>query len=154
MDDLRHSTDDGCLPLTGIRVLDVSIWVQGPLAAMMLADLGADVIKIEKPGVGDFARGAKTIFGRSQELPGARALMFEIANRNKRSVAIDLTHPRGREAFYRLVRKSDAFVTNLHPASLEEFGIDRTTLVSFNPHLIYAQATGYGSAGRRCPDSC
>jgi crotonobetainyl-CoA:carnitine CoA-transferase CaiB-like acyl-CoA transferase len=154
MDDLSHRPDSGPLPLTGLRVLDVSIWVQGPLGAMMLADLGADVIKVEKPGVGDFARGAKTIFGRSQELPGGRALMFEIANRNKRSVGIDLAHPRGREAFYRLVQKSDAFVTNLHPGSLEKFGIDRTALTSVNPHLIYAQATGYGSAGPAALDPC
>jgi len=154
MDDLSRRPDSGPMPLTGLRVLDVSIWVQGPLGAMMLADLGADVIKVEKPGVGDFARGAKTIFGRSQELPGGRALMFEIANRNKRSVGIDLAHPRGREAFYRLVQKSDAFVTNLHPGSLEKFGIDRTALTSVNPHLIYAQATGYGSAGPAALDPC
>jgi len=154
MDDLNRRPDSSPLPLTGLRVLDVSIWVQGPLAAMMLADLGADVIKVEKPGVGDFARGAKTIFGRSQELPGGKALMFEIANRNKRGVGIDLDHPRGREAFYRLVQKSDAFVTNLHPRSLEEFGIDRTALTGVNPQLIYAQATGYGSAGPAALDPC
>jgi formyl-CoA transferase len=80
--------------------------------------------------------------------------MFEIANRNKRSVGIDLAHPRGREAFYRLVQKSDAFVTNLHPGSLEEFGIDRTALTGINPQLIYAQATGYGSAGPAALDPC
>lgn len=154
MEDQSRRPERGPLPLTGLRVLDVSIWVQGPLGAMMLADLGADVIKVEKPGVGDFARGAKTIFGRSQELPGGKALMFEIANRNKRSIGIDLAHPRGREAFYRLVQKSDAFVTNLHPRSLEEFGIDRTALTDVNPRLIYAQATGYGSAGPAALDPC
>ena len=154
MDDLSRRPDCRPLPLTGLRVLDVSIWVQGPLGAMMLADLGADVIKVEKAGIGDFARGAKTIFGRSQELPGGRALMFEIANRNKRSVGIDLAHPLGRAAFYRLVQKSDAFVTNLHPRSLEQFGIDRTALTGVNPRLIYAQATGYGSAGPAALDPC
>jgi crotonobetainyl-CoA:carnitine CoA-transferase CaiB-like acyl-CoA transferase len=137
-----------------LRVLDLSIWVQGPLASMMLADLGAEVIKVEKPGIGDFARGAKSIFGRSQELSGGRMLMFEIANRNKRGISIDLAHPAGRQAFYKLVQKSDALVTNLHPSSLEEFAVDRSTLAKINPDLIYAHATGYGPAGPAALDPC
>ena len=137
-----------------MRILDLSIWVQGPLAAMMLADLGADVIKIEMPGIGDFARGAKSIFGRSQELSDGRMLMFEIANRNKRGISIDLRHPAGREAFYKLVLKSDALVTNLHPSALAEFRVDRKTLTEINPDLIYAHATGYGPAGPAALDPC
>ncbi len=121
---------------------------------MMLGDLGADVIKIEKPGVGDFARGAKSIFGRSQELSGGRGLMFEIANRNKRGISIDLAHPRGQEVFYKLVQTSDALVTNLHPSALEQFAVDRSTLAKINPRLIYAHATGYGPLGSAALDPC
>jgi crotonobetainyl-CoA:carnitine CoA-transferase CaiB-like acyl-CoA transferase len=142
------------LPLEGIRVIDLSIWLQGPLAAMMLGDLGADVIKIEKPGVGDFARSAKSIFGRSQELSGGRGLMFEIANRNKRGISIDLAHPQGQEVFYKLVQTSDALVTNLHPSALEQFAVDRSTLAKINPRLIYAHATGYGPLGPAALDPC
>lgn len=83
------------MPLDGIRVFDLTIWVQGPLASMMLADLGAEVIKVEKPGQGDFSRGVQTLFGQPQTLAGGRSLMFEIANRNKKAVGIDLHKPEG-----------------------------------------------------------
>src|SRR5262245_16057892 len=135
----------GRLPLEGLRVLDLSIWVQGPLAAMMLADLGAEIIKVEKPGQGDFARGVQSLFGKPQTLPGGRNLMYEIANRNKRAISVDLRHPRGREAFYRLAKRCDVLVTNLHPSALSEFGVDRETMQGVNPDLIYAHATGFGS---------
>lgn len=142
------------LPLTGVRVIDLSIWVQGPLAAMMLADLGAEVIKIEKPGQGDFARGTKTIFGRDQTLPNGRGLMYEIANRNKRAVSVDLKSPQGRRLFHRLIEVSQVLVTNLHPSALQEFGADRDTLSAVNPNLIHASATGYGTEGPAALDPC
>jgi crotonobetainyl-CoA:carnitine CoA-transferase CaiB-like acyl-CoA transferase len=81
-------------------------------------------------------------------------LMFEIANRNKRGVSIDLAHPRGREVFHKLVRTSDALLTNLHPSALKEFGADRGTIEKINPRLIYAHATGYGSDGPAALDPC
>jgi crotonobetainyl-CoA:carnitine CoA-transferase CaiB-like acyl-CoA transferase len=142
------------LPLAGIRVLDLTIWVQGPLASMMLADLGAEVIKIEKPGHGDFARGAQSMFGRPQKLADGRSLMFEIANRNKKAVAIDLRHPEGQQVFYRLVAQADVVVTNLHPATLREFRVDRETLLALKPDLIYAHATGFGPQGPHAEDPC
>ena len=86
------------MPLEGIRVLDLTIWVQGPLASMMLADLGAEVIKVEKPGQGDFSRGAVSMFGQPQKFADGRSLMFEIANRNKKAVAIDLRRPEGQQS--------------------------------------------------------
>ncbi|MGE0683217.1 MAG: CaiB/BaiF CoA transferase family protein [Candidatus Binatia bacterium] len=142
------------MPLEGIRVLDVTIWIQGPLASMMLADLGAEVIKVEKPGQGDFARGVRAMFGQPQVLADGRSLMFEIANRNKKAVGIDLRTSEGQEVFYRLVQQSDVVVTNLHPATLREFRIDRETLLALKPDLIYAHATGFGPHGPHAEDPC
>jgi len=142
------------MPLEGIRVLDLTIWVQGPLASMMLADLGAEVIKVEKPGQGDFSRGAVSMFGQPQKFADGRSLMFEIANRNKKAVAIDLRRPEGQQVFYRLVEHADVVVTNLHPATLREFRMDRETLLAVKPDLIYAHATGFGPQGPHAEDPC
>lgn len=142
------------MPLEGIRVLDLTIWVQGPLAAMMLADLGAEVIKVEKPGQGDFARGALSMFGQPQKLPDGRSLMFEIANRNKKAIGVDLRRPEGQQVFYRLVEHADVVVTNLHPNTLREFRVDRETLLAIKPDLIYAHATGFGPLGPHAEDPC
>jgi crotonobetainyl-CoA:carnitine CoA-transferase CaiB-like acyl-CoA transferase len=142
------------LPLDGIRVLDLTIWVQGPLASMMLADLGAEVIKIEKPGQGDFSRGAVSMFGQPQKFADGRSLMFEIANRNKKAIAIDLRQPEGQQVFYRLVEHADVMVTNLHPNTLREFRVDREMLLAIKPNLIYAHATGFGPQGPHAEDPC
>jgi crotonobetainyl-CoA:carnitine CoA-transferase CaiB-like acyl-CoA transferase len=142
------------LPLTGIRVLDLSIFIQGPIAAMLLADWGADVIKIEKPGRGDFARTTATLFGRSQFLPDGRNVMFETANRNKRAVAIDLKKPEGTAIFHRLAEHAQVMTTNLHPDALAEFGVDRATMAARAPHLIYAHSTGFGALGPDARDPC
>ena len=141
-------------PLQGIRVIDLTIWVQGPLASMMLADLGAEVIKVEKPGQGDFARGATLMFGQPQKLPDGRSLMFEIANRNKKAISVDLHRPEGQAVFHRLVEHADVLVTNLHPATLREFRVDREMLLAINPQLIYAHATGFGPQGPHAEDPC
>lgn len=142
------------MPLNGIRVLDLTIWVQGPLASMMLADLGAEVIKIEKPGQGDFARGAVSMFGQPQKFADGRSLMFEIANRNKKAIAIDLRQLEGQQVFHRLVAQADVMVTNLHPNTLREFHVDRETLLAIKPDLIYAHATGFGPQGPHAEDPC
>ena len=142
------------MPLDGIRVLDLTIWVQGPLTSMMLADLGAEVIKIEKPGQGDFARGVRSMFGQPQTLASGQSLMFEIVNRNKKAIAIDLRQPEGQQVFYRLVEHADVVVTNLHPATLREFRVDRETLLALKPDLIYAHATGFGPQGPHAEDPC
>ncbi len=142
------------MPLSGIRVIDLTIWVQGPLASMMLADLGAEVIKVEKPGQGDFSRGATSMFGQPQKFPDGRSLMFEIANRNKKAISVDLRTPEGQQVFYRLVERSDVVVTNLHPNTLREFRVDRETLLAINPKLIYAHATGFGPLGPHAEDPC
>jgi crotonobetainyl-CoA:carnitine CoA-transferase CaiB-like acyl-CoA transferase len=121
------------MPLEGIRVIDLTIWVQGPTAAMVLADLGAEVIKVEKPGQGDFARGIRSLFGQPQFLPDGRNLMFELVNRNKKSISVDLRRSEGQHVLYRLAQHSDALVTNLHPSALREFRADRETLLGVNP---------------------
>lgn len=142
------------LPLRGIRVLDLSLFIQGPLAAMMLADWGAEVIKIEKPGRGDFARTSASIYGRSQYLQDGRNVMFETANRNKRAIALDLKTAEGREVFYRIAANADVFVTNLQTAALAEFQVDRATLAAKAPNLIYAHSTGFGAFGPNALDPC
>ena len=106
------------MPMEGIRVIDLTIWVQGPTASMLLADMGAEVIKVEKPGQGDFSRGIQSLFGLPQFLPDGRNLMYEAVNRNKKSISIDLRRSEGQEVLYRLAKRSDVLVTNLHPSAL------------------------------------
>ena len=145
---------NGRMPLEGIRVVDLTIWAQGPLGAMMLADLGAEVIKVEKPGQGDFSRGVQSLFGKPQFLPDGKNLMFEITNRNKKAISLDLRQAEGQQAFYRLIEKSDVFISNLHPSALREFRVDRETLLEINPELIYSHATGFGPRGPHAEDPC
>ena len=135
------------LPLAGVRVLELSIWVQGPLAGTLLAALGAEVIKLEKPGQGDFSRGAQTLWGARLLREDGRAIMWEYANRQKKSVALDLGAPAGQDLFGRLIDQADVFLTNLHPSALREFQADRTSVLKRNPKIIYSQATVAGRLG-------
>ncbi len=137
-------------PLEGIRVLDWTIWQQGPVASVMLADMGAEVIKIEERGSGDPGRGLTRSRGISLELPQGRGAYFESNNRNKKGIALDLKKEKGREIIYRLVEKSDIFVQNFRQGVAERLGMDYKSLVKHNPKLIYANASGYGPKG---PDS-
>lgn len=145
---------DTPLPLTGIRVVDLTIWIQGPLTASILGDLGAEVIKVEKPGMGDFSRGAQSLHNQTLITPDGRTLIWEMPNRNKRGIAVDLRRPEGREVFYRLVAAADVMVTNLHPQTLREMQVDRATIARYNPQLVYAQATGLGLRGPYAEDPC
>jgi formyl-CoA transferase len=135
-------------------VVDLSIWVQGPLVSAILGDLGAEVIKVEKPGEGDFSRGAQAMFRRPLIMPDGRNLLWNMANRNKKGIAVNLYHARGREVFYRLVQESQVMVTNLHPEALRHMEADRETVLKHNPDLIYAQATGFGQQGPHAEDPC
>lgn len=132
-------------PLSGVRVIDLTIWVQGPLAGQLLADLGADVVKIEKPGQGDFSRGLQTLYGASMVTADGRALMWELVNRGKRSLAIDLRREEGRAILHRLVAEADVFLTNLLPRTLKQFGATAEELTALNPRLVYAQGGGLGT---------
>ena len=112
----------------------------------MLADLGAEVIHVEEPGRGDALRGIKTLFGVPLTLKG-RHIIFEEHNRNKRGITVDLHREEGREVIYRLVKKSDVFLTNYRPAPVARMGMDYDTLKQHNPRLVYARASGFGFNG-------
>ncbi|MEX0786853.1 MAG: CoA transferase [Dehalococcoidia bacterium] len=128
--------------LEGIRVLDMTIWQQGTSASVMLADLGADVIKIEEPAVGDPGRALH----KAERLGGLSAY-FEALNRGKRSIAIDLKHASGRDVFLRLARDADVFLTNYRPGVCERLDIGYQDVVKVNPSIIYARASGWGRNG-------
>ena len=131
-------------PLSGIRVIDQTQALAGPYATMILGDLGADVIKIERPGVGDNSR---------QWAPpyiGDQSCYYLAVNRNKRGIALNIRAERGREFMRRLVADADVFLTNLATTgSLQRSGIDYETLTALNPRLVYASISGYGRTGPR-----
>lgn len=136
-------------PLKGIRVIDWTIWQQGPVATTMLADLGAEVIKLEERERGDPGRGIFAVAGQSTDRSG-RNFYFEANNRHKKSIALDLKRHEAREIVYRLAAKSDVFVQNFRKGVGKRLGLDYESLRAHNPRLIYANASGYGPEG---PDS-
>ncbi len=130
--------------LDGIRVIDLTVWFQGPVAAQYLADFGAEVIHVERPKSGDQGRGVRSI----KALPvGDWNQYFLVINRNKKSLAVDLKTAAGREILYRLVEKSDVFLSNLGAENLASWALTYETLRARNPRLIYATTTGYGHLG-------
>lgn len=131
------------MPLEGIRVLDMTLGQQGPVASMMLADMGADVIKLEDPLIGDPGRYLHSILGVEVPLN----FYFENNNRNKRSITVNLKEEQGREIVYRLAEKSDVFVTNYLRATVESLGMDYQTISRRNPVIIYAVGSGFGPMG-------
>ena len=131
-------TGDG--PLNGFRVLDLSSVVSGPMAAVVLADQGADVIKIEPPGWGDGIRG----LGASRN--GLSAI-YSMINRNKRSVAINLKHPEGQGLIRRLAADADVLLQNYRPGKMARLGLDYESLQENCPNLIYASINGMGEVG-------
>ena len=127
--------------LEGVRVLDLTVWQQGPYASLLLADLGADVIHIEGPDAPDPSRGLVAA------APNGLNHYVESLNRGKRAITLDLKDERGREILHRLVGDADVFVSNLRLRSLRRLGADYETLVKHSPRLIYAHASGYGPQG-------
>ena len=130
-------------PLAGLRVLDMTRVLAGPFATMLLSDLGADVLKIEMPGIGDDSRH----FG---PFKNERSLYFVSINRGKRSMTLNLKTDTGKEVFRRLVAEHDILVENFRPGVMEKLGLGYETLREMNPGLIYAASSGYGHTG---PDS-
>ncbi|MGW1251749.1 CaiB/BaiF CoA transferase family protein [Streptomyces sp. NPDC002535] len=129
-------------PLAGIRVLDVSTVLAAPVTATFLGDFGADVVKVEEPGRGDFTRG-----GAGQDAPGARSLQWVQEGRNKKSVTLDLRTERGQGLLRDLVPHFDVVVTNYRPPTLEKWGLDPDALRALNPRAVIVCLTGYGLTG-------
>ena len=131
-------------PLTGVRVVEMAMAIQGPAAALYLSDMGADVVKIEAPA-GDASRFVRGVHNREPMV--AFGPQFAAANRGKRSVALDVKWEPGRAAIGRLIERADVFVSNYREAALARLGLDYETLRRRNPRLIYAIATGFGPEG-------
>ena len=129
--------------LAGIRVLDLTIWQQGPMTTAMLADWGADVVKIEGPDSPDPGRALV----RYEASAGGANAYFETHNRNKRSIVLDLKLDGGREVFYRLAKAADVVMQNFRPGVGERLGIGYEALRELNPRLVYCQASGFGLRG-------
>jgi len=132
-------------PLDGVKVVELTMFQQGPVCGTKLGDLGADVIKVEPP-TGDPARGFMRIIGTMVGLKG-RNYYFENHNRNKRSIVLDLKTEKGVEIFLKLIDRADVFVTNLSIEAPIKMGIGPEELLKRNPRLIYAQASGWGRKG-------
>ena len=128
-------------PLTGLRVLDLSRVLSGPYCTMVLADLGAEVVKIEKPGSGDDTR------AWAPPALGDESAYFMSVNRNKRSLTVDLKHPAGKEIIYRLAAWADVVVENFRPGTADGLGVGYESLSDINPRLVYCAISGFGQTG-------
>jgi alpha-methylacyl-CoA racemase len=126
-------------PLAGIRVVDLSRLLPGPYCTMLLADLGAEVLKVEAPGIGDYARTIMAEFGGPP--------LFDAVNRNKKGVAVNYRHPAGREVLLRLAARADIFVETFRPGAAARWGIDYAALSANNPRIVYCSLSGYGQTG-------
>lgn len=134
--------------LSGVRVLDLSRVLAGPWSTQLLGDLGADVVKIERPGRGDDSRHYGPAFLPAPEgAPRGDSAFYLSANRNKRSVTVDLGRPEGQEIVRQLALQSDILVENFRTGTLKKYGLDYETLSVLNPKLIYCSITGFGQYG-------
>ena len=128
-------------PLAGIRVLEVGLLIQGPQAAALLSDMGADVLKIELPGIGDHSRHIHV----APDDP--RSAVFAACNRGKRSITLDLRHPEGAAIFKQMAANADVVVSNFKPGTLAEWGIGYEELAAANPRIVCAQGSTFGPVG-------
>jgi crotonobetainyl-CoA:carnitine CoA-transferase CaiB-like acyl-CoA transferase len=144
-------------PLDGITVLDLTRVLSGPYCTMLLADMGARVLKVEQPGKGDDTRawGPPFLYPSAQspraggpDVNGESAYFLSI-NRNKESVTLDFKHPEGRDVLERLIAKSDVLVENFRPGTLTKLGLDYQTLAARHPRLVYCSISGFGHSGPR-----
>ncbi len=133
-------------PLAGVRVLELSTVLAGPYASMVLADLGADVVKVEPPE-GDATRGYGPPWVETTDATDRVAAYFLSVNRNKRSLRLNLRRPEGVEVLWRLVGRSDVLIENFRPGGLKRVGIDEARLRELNPRLVHLSITGYGPDG-------
>jgi alpha-methylacyl-CoA racemase len=133
------------LPLEGIRVLDLSRLLPGGFCSLLLADFGADVLKVEDTGMGDYIRWSPPYYEGAHE--SARSALFLSLNRNKRSIRLDLKNERGREALLRLVREYDVVLESFRPGVLDRLGVGYERMREENPGLVYCAISGYGQDG-------
>jgi crotonobetainyl-CoA:carnitine CoA-transferase CaiB-like acyl-CoA transferase len=138
---VQDTVMQGCLPLKGLRVLELAQVMAGPVTGLMLADLGADVIKVEKFPGGDDSRRFNSAGA------GDTPASFEVLNRGKRSVALDLKSEQGRATLRRLVAQADVLTENFRPGTMAGLGLGAVELMAINPRLIYCSITGYGTRG-------
>ncbi len=134
------ATEQSGGPLQGYRIIDLTTMISGPFATMILADQGADVIKVEAPGRGDHVRAG---FHRS----GGMAANFLNNNRNKRSIAVNLKHPEGRDVVLRLAASADVFVQNFRPGVVERLGVGEADIRAVRPDIVYVSLSGFGENG-------
>ncbi len=134
--------------LDGIRVIDMSRVFAAPVGAQILGDLGADVIKIERPKVGDDGRGYGTAWIKGKDgIETLQSSFFTVSNRNKRSITVNHSKPAGQEIIRELARTSDVLIENYKVGDLKRFGLDYESLKAINPRLIYCSVTGFGQSG-------
>ena len=129
------------MPLSGIRILDLSQALAGPVSTRILADLGAEIIKVEPPGVGEAARRMGTSFVKGE------SVYFMIFNRSKKGITLNLRTDQGRQTFYRLAQVSDAVLDNFRPGVMARLGVDYETLKGVNPSIVCCSVSGYGRDG-------
>lgn len=133
--------------LEGVKVVDLSRILAGPWSTQNLADLGADVIKIERPGAGDDTRSWGPPFVARSDTAGRDAAYFFCANRNKRSLTLDFTQAEGRDVLLALIRQADVLVENYKVGGLKKYELDYASLSAMNPQLVYCSITGFGQSG-------
>src|SRR5437588_5846086 len=128
-------------PMEGVRVVELGVWVAGPAAGGILADWGADVIKVEAPSGDPMRRMLAVTGGGKADLPSPP---FDLDNRGKRSVVLDMETDDGRDAMRRLLATADVFLTNLRPEAVDRLGLGPDSVRAAHPRIVYASVTGYG----------
>jgi crotonobetainyl-CoA:carnitine CoA-transferase CaiB-like acyl-CoA transferase len=128
------------MPLSGITVLDLTRLLPGPFCSLLLADFGAEVIKVEQPGAGDYMRWYPPLVGDTGG-------MYLLLNRNKKSLTLDLSKPAGKEIFFRLARVADVVLEGFRPGVARKLGVDYEALAEANPRIVYCSISGYGQDG-------
>ena len=135
-------------PLSDVKILDLTRLLPGGFCTLLLADLGADVIKVEDTGQGDYVRWAPPYYGAEEQTPlGTRSAIYLALNRNKRSIRLDLKQEGGRQALIKLAESADVLVESFRPGVLDRLGVGFDVLSQTNPALVYCPITGYGQDG-------
>ncbi len=146
MAEMMRETKQRPMPLEGIKVVEYGVFHAGPGASAILGDLGADVVKVES-GEGDPERYWTTLGRIDMTLPKGDSLFFQLSNRNKKGIYLDIEKEKGREVLHRLIREADVFLTNLRKSTKVKLRIDYDSLRPVNPRIIHANVSGYGQEG-------